>query len=44
MLATMVLVATGALLIALMRLDAIGVGPRHDHLRRPSGGWRLPWR
>ncbi len=44
MLATMILVGTGALLIALMCLDAIGIGPRHDYLRRRTGGWRLPWR
>jgi len=43
-LATWLLIGGGALLIALMVLDAAGVGPRHGHLRRRGGQWRLPWR
>jgi hypothetical protein len=44
MFATIVLLVGGALVIALLFLDAVGVGPRHDYLRRRMGGWRLPWR
>jgi hypothetical protein len=44
MFTTIVLLAGGALLIALLFLDAVGVGPRHNYLRRRMGGWRLPWR
>jgi hypothetical protein len=44
MFATIALLAGSALLIALLFLDAVGVGPRHDYLRRRMGGWRLPWR
>lgn len=41
---TILLIAGGALLIALMCVDAAGVGPRHAHLRRGAGWWRVPWR
>lgn len=43
LLATILLIAGGALLIALMCCDAVGVGPRHEYLRRRAGRWRLPW-
>jgi hypothetical protein len=33
----------GAALIAMLFLDALGLGPRHDYLRRRSGRpWWLP--
>ena len=44
LLATILLIAGGALLIALMCFDAVGVGPRHEYLRGRAGRWRLPWR
>jgi hypothetical protein len=34
----------GGLLIALMCLDAVGAGPRHDYLRRRAGRRPPPWR
>jgi hypothetical protein len=42
---TLLVLLGGALLIALMCLDAVGVGPRHDYLRRQvtRHRWR-PWR
>ena len=44
LLETILLIAGGALLIALMCADALGAGPRHDYVRRRAGSWRLPWR
>jgi hypothetical protein len=41
---TILLIAGGMLLIALMCADAAGSGPRHAYLRRRAGSWRLPWR
>jgi len=43
-LATVLLIGGGALLIALMVLDAAGLGPRRGYLLRRGGQWRLPWR
>jgi hypothetical protein len=45
-LAWWLLLCVGALLIMLLCVDAAGVGPRHDYLRRRQGRtWRLPpWR
>jgi hypothetical protein len=45
-LAWWLLLCVGALLIALLCVDAVGVGPRHDYLRRRQGRTsRLPpWR
>ena len=42
--ATILLMAGGALLIALMCMDAAGIGPRHGDQRRRVGDWRPPWR
>ena len=44
LLATILLIAGGALLIALMCFDGVGAGPRQAYLRRHSSRWRLPWR
>jgi hypothetical protein len=39
----LLVLALGALLIALMCMDAVGAGPRHDYLRRRRGRtWRPP--
>jgi hypothetical protein len=44
-LVTLMLLLGGALLIALMCADAVGVGPRHDYLRRQTTHHRWPpWR
>jgi hypothetical protein len=42
----LLLLCVGVLLIALLCVDAVGAGPRHDYLRRRQGrAWRLPpWR
>jgi hypothetical protein len=43
-LVTLMVLFGGALLIALMCADALGVGPRHDYLRRQISHHRWPWR
>jgi hypothetical protein len=43
-LVTLMVLFGGALLIALMCADAVGVGPRHDYLRRQISHHRWPWR
>jgi hypothetical protein len=43
-LVTLMVLIGGALLITLMCADAVGVGPRHDYLRRQISHHRWPWR